>query len=83
MKAFGVVIIFSLLLGAFSIKAAVAAFFLGTCTALCLWINTKVRVPSTGFTENRSVNMISADFGGGDEDTIGKYDDVVKGRRVL
>ncbi len=47
MKAIAIVLGVLFVVGLISIKAAVAVTFLGTCTAICLWINAKVKVPST------------------------------------
>ncbi|MFC1354329.1 MAG: hypothetical protein G8D89_18335 [gamma proteobacterium symbiont of Clathrolucina costata] len=44
MKALFFVFLFSVILGLFSIKAAVATLFLGVCTVICLIINSKVKV---------------------------------------
>ena len=53
MKAFIAVLGAILLIGLLSIKAAVAITFLGSCTAICLWINRKVKVPNA--TKSNSV----------------------------
>ncbi|MCG7876967.1 MAG: hypothetical protein AB2669_17565 [Candidatus Thiodiazotropha endolucinida] len=47
MKAIAIVLGVLFMVGLISIKASVAVAFLGTCTAICLWINAKVKVPST------------------------------------
>lgn len=47
MKAIAIVLGVLFMVGLISIKAAVAVAFLGTCTAICLWINTKVKVPGS------------------------------------
>jgi hypothetical protein len=45
MKALTIVLGGLFLVGLISVKAAVAVAFLGTCTAICLWINAKVKAP--------------------------------------
>lgn len=47
MKAIAIVLGVLFMVGLISIKAAVAVAFLGTCTAICLWINAKVKVPGS------------------------------------
>lgn len=46
-KTIAIVLGVLFLVGLVSIKAAVAVAFLGTCTAICLWINTKLKVPAS------------------------------------
>ena len=47
MNATAIVLGILFMVGFISIKAAVAAAFLGACTGMCLWINAKVKVPRT------------------------------------
>jgi len=83
MKACGMILVVSFLIGLFSIKAAFAVLFLLTCTALCLWINRKARFESSR-KNAESLNMVPVDFGcgDGDPDVVDSYENVVKGRGI-
>lgn len=72
MKAIAIVFGTLLLVGLVSIKAAVAMTFLGICSAICLWINAKVRVPRSTKkeVETDDSRMLESYDGNFDRDTL-------------